>query len=628
MQSALEKHFNKLFWNTSLFVFVIICLRAFFIPLSHDEASTFFFYVQSDDYLPYIAHVYTNNHVLNSALTNLFYHLGGSHRFVLRIPNILAFVVFCIGIFRHFKYMKSVYSKLIVSVLFLLSFNFLDFFELSRGYGLSMGLMMLGLSYLIDYFDNKNLKYLVYFSICWQLALAANMILVAVILVLLFYIGVFQYKNRTPDGKRILFGTKNVILQLINLFLLGFWVKFSFFYKEKGVLDYGVGDDYWLVTFKTLMFIVFGNNEIWFQILVGAVYAVIFIFLMIDIWKESFYIRDLFKPDLFYPFTLLVLIGAFYMQKKILHVNYPEDRTGLFFFLFFVMSLAFLNEKRPSIYGKIGSWVLLSSSTLYFLMVLNFSDFTSWFYHTMPKSIYDTLMEEFEKDKKLFTIGGHRVREMNYAFTNYRGNSVLNGMDGVEEMQMNCDYYYAQKREKPYYKYFYDEIAEDKTWDRVLLKRKEKIEHVPIYENYNKMTVSGNGEFYDFKRFPDTCFASHNPIEIEAELLFENVPKPFNAFFVMSLNNGKGETMYYKRAPLNWLADDLNGKVKYFKLTTGNLPDTVKSFVVHIWNIDKKEMKVTMNNLKIYQLKGKGVDFKIPASFYPLIESITKKPLL
>ena len=97
---------------------------------------------------------------------------------------------------------------------------------------------------------------------------------------------------------------------------------------------------------------------------------------------------------------------------------------------------------------------------------------------------------------------------------------------------------------------------------------------------------------------------------------------------MVSLNNKKGETVHYKRAPLNWLADDLNNKVKYFKLTTGNLPDTITSFVIHIWNIDKKEMKVTMNNLKIYQLTGKGVDFKIPANYYPMIEKITKKPML
>src|SRR5207249_4931808 len=102
------------FWFTGFIVFVIVCLRAYFIPFSHDETATFFFYVQSDNYLPYSAHVYTNNHVLNSALANICWHIGGSHRFVLRIPNILAFIVLCFGIYRHFKYLRSISSKLIL----------------------------------------------------------------------------------------------------------------------------------------------------------------------------------------------------------------------------------------------------------------------------------------------------------------------------------------------------------------------------------------------------------------------------------------------------------------------------------------------------------------------------------
>ena len=103
---VLEKKFNKLFWVLCSIVFIIISCRAFLIPFSHDEAATFYFYIQSDNYLPYSAHVYTNNHVLNSAFSNLFYHLLGSHRFVLRIPNLIAFIIMCYGIFRLFKHLK------------------------------------------------------------------------------------------------------------------------------------------------------------------------------------------------------------------------------------------------------------------------------------------------------------------------------------------------------------------------------------------------------------------------------------------------------------------------------------------------------------------------------------------
>jgi hypothetical protein len=94
------------------------------------------------------------------------------------------------------------------------------------------------------------------------------------------------------------------------------------------------------------------------------------------------------------------------------------------------------------------------------------------------------------------------------------------------------------------------------------------------------------------------------------------------------MNNDSNQVLYYKRAPIHWMADDLNGQTKYIKLTSGNLSSMIKGFTVHIWNIEKQEMKVTLKNIKIYQLTGKGVDFKIPVKYYSLIEKITKKPLL
>ncbi|MDP3556854.1 MAG: hypothetical protein Q8T03_05730 [Bacteroidota bacterium] len=619
----LEKHFNKFFWLLSSVIFVIISLRAFFIPFSHDEAATFFFYVQSDNYLPYSAHVYTNNHVLNSALTNIFYHVLGSHRFVLRIPNLLAFLVMCFGVFKLFKHLNIISSKLILISFLILTFNFLDFFEVCRGYGLSFGFMTFGLSYLVDYFSSKKIKHLVLFSLCWQLALAANLILVVILSALLFFIFIFQIR------KKLFFNIKNIILQIVNISILIFWVKFSFFYKEQGMLDYGVGDNYWNVTFKTLILILFGNDYLGIQIVSLILFAVIIISSSYYFFQKPFSVFTIFNKTLFFPVILITCIIAFYLQKIILDVNFPEDRTGLFFYLFFVLSLAFLIDKFSKSIAIIVAAGVLIPSCFHFINKLNFSNYTSLYYHTMPKALFDTLTEEYKKTNQIFTIGGHRVRELNYAFLNYRGGSVLNHMDVSEQMVMNCDYYFAMKREKPYYNYFYDEIGYDTEWDRVLLKRKEKIKKEELFTiNHLPKIYTGNQEYFEFLRFGDTLSSSGNCLEAEVAIHFNKTPTPFNAFLVFSIDNNKNEMVYFKRVPLNWLADDLSGETKHFKITTGIVPQKGLTGVVFLWNIDKQEVDFTLNNLKINELKGKGVNFTIPKNFYPLIETITKKSLL
>lgn len=623
MMLILEKNFNKLFWLLSSVVFIIVSLRAFFIPFSHDEAATFFFYVQSDNYLPYSAHVYTNNHVLNSALTNVFYHLLGSHRFVLRIPNLIAFLIMCYGIFRLFKNLNSIGSKLILVIFFLLTFNFLDFFELSRGYGLSFGFMTLGLSYLLDYFSSKNFNHLLLFSVCWQLALAANLILVVVLSILFFYVFFFQIRNK------LFFSAKNLILVSINLFILFFWIKFSFFYKEQGMLDYGVGTNYWKVTFKTLIQFLFGTDALWIQMVSFIIFGFTIHFSLFYFFKKPFSFFNLFLKSVIFSAILITCILAFYLQKQLLNVNFPEDRTGLFFYLFIVLSLAFVLDNLSKRLALIISSLFLTASLIHFITSINFNNFTSLYYQTMPKALFDKLTDEYKKTNQIFTIGGHRVRELNYAFLNYRGGAVLNHMDDAEEMTMNCDYYFAMTCEKPYFDFFYDEIGYDKKWGRVLLKRKEKIVKTEIISGSQlPKKFIGTTEYFEFLRFGDTLANSGNCMEAEVAVKFNSVPKPFKADLVFSIENEKKEMIYFKRVPLNWLADNLSGEIKHFKLTTGIVPKKGYTAIVFIWNIDKQDVNFTLNDLKINELKGKGVNFTIPKNFYPLIEKITKQPLL
>ncbi|HEX7414713.1 MAG TPA: hypothetical protein VF411_11785, partial [Bacteroidia bacterium] len=274
-------------------------------------------------------------------------------------------------------------------------------------------------------------------------------------------------------------------------------------------------------------------------------------------------------------------------------------------------------------------FALLIPSLIFFISTYNIHDFSSWFYHTIPKSIYGSLINESKNSKEIITIGGHRVREMDYAFLNYRENSSLNGMDNEEQMRMNCDYYFAMKREKPYYKYFYDEIAFDDRWDRTLLKRKEKIQRSELYKMPDTpKSFKGNFEYFEFFRLKDSVLKTRNCIEVELEIKFNAVPIPLRADIVMQVNDKKEEKIYYKRVPLNWLADDLNVKTKRVKLTTGALPENTGDVVVYLWNYKKLEINFTINEIKILELKGKGVNVTIPDSYYKYLGEASNKPLL
>ena len=89
-----EKRIKTGFFILASLLFLLLAFRNVMVPFNHDEAVTFFYYIQSGEFLPYHAHIDANNHVLNSGLGYYCFKLFGSSTFALRLPNLLSFLVF------------------------------------------------------------------------------------------------------------------------------------------------------------------------------------------------------------------------------------------------------------------------------------------------------------------------------------------------------------------------------------------------------------------------------------------------------------------------------------------------------------------------------------------------------
>ena len=73
------------------------------------------------------------------------------------------------------------------------------------------------------------------------------------------------------------------------------------------------------------------------------------------------------------------------------------------------------------------------------------------------------------------------------------------------------------------------------------------------------------------------------------------------------------QSVYFKRYPLQWTANNLNGKQNLsYSLITGNLPSKSKKTVFFICNIEQKPISMKVNSLKIHQIEGKGVEYVAP----------------
>jgi hypothetical protein len=138
-----QNRFNIFFLITSVISFIVIALRSWLVPFNHDETATFFMYVQSGNYMPFYSIADANNHVLNSFLSNVCFHLFGSSPFSLRLPNLLGFIILVYATYKISKSLRLIGSKVFLTMALLFSFHWLSFYSTCRGYGVSMALLTL-----------------------------------------------------------------------------------------------------------------------------------------------------------------------------------------------------------------------------------------------------------------------------------------------------------------------------------------------------------------------------------------------------------------------------------------------------------------------------------------------------
>ncbi len=604
-----EQYSKWLYISFACIVFFITAVRCWVVPFSHDEAATFFYYIQSGDFLPYIAGVDANNHVLNTFLSWLSFLVFGDSSFSLRLPNLLSLIVLFIACWRLGLYLSSEFSKWLLYSLFLLSVHWLSFFSLCRGYGISMAFLLMALSFLCDIISGKTVfRDLLFFVFCLQLALASNLILIIAAIVLTTYVCLYLFV------KKILFNIKTICILLINFFLIYYWINFSFFLQNSNALYYGAGDNYWQVTFVSLINLLIGSKALIIQ---WSCILFFFSLLLINVYsyiKNTFSLQAIIvQPRTLFLFTFLSLLVAFYLMKILLHVNYPEDRTGLFFYLLFALLTAFTMDILPAFWQKSMSIPVSILVVIHFAININFKKHPLDNFETIPTSFYNKLLDEQTKSPEKISVGGHRMRELCYAFLNYRHQGDLNLMDAPESMHMNSDYSIALAKEEPHYKKFYDELESDETSGYVLLKRKELPRRIPLMELHNFPVMSGDNEYFDFYSVSDTVFNGPNPIMAEFNMDVEEAPVPLLAWIVLDIDSADGQKTCYKDIQLNWLHYDWNNthQVKC-SFISSTLPSKVHSLKCYLWNRKKQQIKFHLNSLTLYRLDADGINYVIP----------------
>lgn len=428
----------------SLVALLYVVLRAWFVPFTCDESWTFTNYFNASfvdvvTATPPLA----NNHILNTLLTKVTGAFS-TGEFALRLPNVLAFLLYAFASFKiATQFIKHKALGVLLFLLLMSNHALLEFFALSRGYGLSIGLMMMSLYYLFCFVQDKDIRYAHYSLLMICAGVYASFVLLNLTLFIIGYVLLFTIlylKKDRPVGLRVIYVTKHYLIYIAFLAYLILYpiLKMSNAHE----LYYGGGQGFISDTIGTLLADYYGaffttvkNRAGFNSIVVSMIVVCSIITLVYAIPKRKEILRNvLFLPAI----VLLAMVAAINIQFHYMDINLPINRTGLYLFSLTILMMAFTMQlllKHIKVIPIIISTGLVTVAGYCFIREMNLNYIEEWWFDQYTPTVLND-MEQYKQAHNLTNKSKlHVVFPTQCAFNYYIATQHGTSVDTVTSMQ-------------------------------------------------------------------------------------------------------------------------------------------------------------------------------------------------
>lgn len=591
------------FWLSIISVLVLIYLifRAIHVPILHDEISTLWIYVETGNFLPWTAWPDANNHFLNSFGTWIMYTLAGDEPWSLRFPNVITFIIYAIsviGISRHFN---DRFMGIGFAIVMLLTHGFIEFFAFARGYGMSMAFLVFSIWMILRTFHTGRIYYssLAFLSIV--LAIMANLTLLPSSLILFLYILLMCRPLMKMNSKiqRTLFFTSAL------LFVLVFFIaaKHSLLLKSLDLLYYGGETTFTSAVLKTHAVMLFSSEQtllIFAPVLLSTIAILLFIF---KFYQKGF--QHTFNPNLtLFPALFVGSIFVIFTMHRFMEVNFPEDRTSLFLYPFFVGLIFFTADafRKKSIRLIVLPFIFVP---IHFLTHINTSYSFHWKYEHLTEEFPMIIAQDYNNSKaECFTISGYKIHAQIWAYYVRQSDSGAPLLNPVNYPNNFDDFILLRPEESKEFPGFfesYDTLKQDPYSGVVLLKRNPSMKRTLLFKK-NSITsdFSTNDEYINL--IPDTILniaGKSLVFEFETEMIPDMLP--YGSVFVVTIWDSIHNSLQYHTADMDMLSSKPLGKYTY-AISAINIPQNAHSMVAYVWNKKKKHLHFSKAQISVLEL--------------------------
>lgn len=556
-----------------------IWIRSLQVPLIHDEIQSMWLYMIDFNPFPYTGYIDANNHFLNSLIGGVMVRLTGlTDPWVIRFGSVMAFPIYFWSIigFRPFFEKKFAY------VSFLLLFTntpfLLDYFNLARGYGLSMAFLVLALLQTALFLKKQKCYFAIFAAVAWLLSVFASLTLLPFALAGLTFLLVLLCIQKKW------FASLLVILSYMPVFYL---VKYSFYLKDLGKLYYGGQEGFIENTVTSLVSYIWMDSP-W----VYLVLQFLFVFVIIASFVQIGTYRSVLQPQMLYFLFFLLAIVNIFAQHFLFKTNFPEDRAALYLPLFFFGTLAFLLDFY---HFRFFSWLISGICVFFFVTQINFSHSLFFAYEHFNPNLLLSMDEEIGGIPP--TTGG-RFWSMDNELT--RTNSSIKAKvlqevsfpaDTLLDYIVTSEHLIPDEYKKLYHPIYTDEVSEITLFQRKSFLERSFLKSSPIA--FDSQT--------EFVPIMELNSVESHAVHLKGQISGLNLHYPLVLVFTVD-SKESNENLYYGGYDLIQSCPISNGAIELDLSLSLNSMNTQSIQKVYIWNKKKLPIKGALK-VSIYQLE-------------------------
>jgi hypothetical protein len=582
------------FLAASALVSAYILLRAFTVPIVHDEAMAFFSFAERGRFIPFHSNWDAGNHVLSTAFGWAAFRLFGLHVWALRLPSVLGFLLYAAYAWKWGLRLRAPLVRRCLWAALLLMPFLLDFFSLFRGYGLAMAFWSMALYELCTLLERHTTKAFLLTLFAMACATWCSLNLLAPWLAVLAITVVLVPVRKQPIGRSFLRALAWLLLGAVPFLLAALFAQAL---REQGALYYG--NDLGVIrgSLASLTHLLLGVDGPFWPLLVVALAGLC---TGLAAWT---FLREGTGFGVWAMAVIAALLWADCLGRVILHhwdgTLYPEDRTALHWVPPFVLLFAFSMDRLASIRPP---WQWLSLALLVLpvraITTANLRTTMYWPEQAIPSSIFQAAEREQQSADRLLTLGAYHQMPACWGFGLRERGLALNAADvtafpqGGEDMLLIDPQRMALPRG-----YRPVQLGES---GRVELLRKATAPTLRLMLDSTFNNGPNDGEYMELWH-PALAALRGGTYLVQLDMSLHTERPPFSGTLVVEVDSA-GEKSHYEAVPGQFLGRAANSDSLHTVRRIPLVPKAADRVVTYLYNPDRQRLSCE-GRLRVYLLR-------------------------